>query len=232
MDFVLLDYHRNTTDEQLLRDLIMVAGRINKNSVTIAEYEKYGSYHPSTIQRRFRSWFVALQKAGLKPSRSMLNIGDEELFKNIEDVWRSLGRQPKYSEMKKPLSRFSVGTYENRFGGWVNALKRFELYINEDSNDSLSPDNRNSLESSLEKQLTSKNIHHTKKEISERMRFRILLRDGFTCKKCGASPIKNKEVELHVDHIIPWSKGGETVPDNLETKCKKCNLGKGNAFTV
>ena len=62
------------------------------------------------------------------------------------------------------------------------------------------------------------------------MRFRILLKDGFRCKTCGRSPIKDNDVELHVDHITPWSKGGETIPDNLETKCKQCNLGKGNAF--
>ncbi len=42
--------------------------------------------------------------------------------------------------------------------------------------------------------------------------------------------MKEMGVELHVDHIIPWSKGGETLPENLEVKCTRCNLGKGNAF--
>jgi len=72
--------------------------------------------------------------------------------------------------------------------------------------------------------------HKTKREISERMRFRILMRDGFACKACGRSPATEIGVELHVDHILPWSKGGETVEENLSTKCKECNLGKGNAF--
>ncbi|WP_343324290.1 HNH endonuclease signature motif containing protein [Streptococcus sp. Marseille-P8640] len=35
-------------------------------------------------------------------------------------------------------------------------------------------------------------------------------------------------VVLHVDHIIPWSKGGETVLGNLQTLCSKCNLGKSD----
>ncbi len=34
-------------------------------------------------------------------------------------------------------------------------------------------------------------------------------------------------VELHVDHVIPWSKGGPTVFEHLQTLCNKCNLGKG-----
>ena len=45
------------------------------------------------------------------------------------------------------------------------------------------------------------------------------MRDGFTCRftcqSCGASPIKERGVELYVDHIIPWSKGGETEEPNL-----------------
>jgi 5-methylcytosine-specific restriction endonuclease McrA len=87
-------------------------------------------------------------------------------------------------------------------------------------------------ESRRENDKTKKIGHKTKREISDRLRFRILMRDGFTCKKCGRSPMKDSDVELHVDHIIPWSKGGETIPENLETKCEKCNLGKGNEFNV
>ncbi|MCW5775769.1 MAG: HNH endonuclease [Phycisphaeraceae bacterium] len=32
---------------------------------------------------------------------------------------------------------------------------------------------------------------------------------------------------LHVDHILAWSNGGETVLANLQTLCDRCNLGKG-----
>ncbi|WP_349257294.1 HNH endonuclease [Novimethylophilus sp.] len=49
-----------------------------------------------------------------------------------------------------------------------------------------------------------------------------------TCCACGASPAISLGVELHVDHIVPWSKGGETVLENLQTLCSMCNLGKSN----
>ncbi|MCC8046364.1 MAG: DUF262 domain-containing protein [Clostridiales bacterium] len=39
-------------------------------------------------------------------------------------------------------------------------------------------------------------------------------------KKCDLS-------EMHADHIIPWSKGGKTVPDNCQMLCRDCNLAKG-----
>ena len=63
---------------------------------------------------------------------------------------------------------------------------------------------------------------------STRLRFKVLYRDKFTCRFCGASPTKDTAVTLHVDHIIPWSKGGETSLNNLQTLCAKCNLGKSN----
>lgn len=64
--------------------------------------------------------------------------------------------------------------------------------------------------------------------MSLRLRFQVLRRDNFACVQCGASPAKNPSVELHIDHIIPWSKGGNTVYENLQTLCLKCNLGKSN----
>lgn len=58
------------------------------------------------------------------------------------------------------------------------------------------------------------------------MRYDILRRDGFKCKICGRSA--EDGVKLHVDHIIPVSKGGKTEWDNLRTLCQDCNLGKSN----
>jgi len=227
MEFKLETYHRDTPNKELINDIQVVARRLNKNSVTIAEYEENGKFHPSTLQRKFGSWFKVLEISGLEPTRSQLNIPEEELFKNIEDVWITLGRQPKYAEIKKPLSKFSAGTYDNRFGSWGKALKQFVKYINSDKEESELLHN----ESEENKTEIKNNVKHkTKRKISDRLRFKILMRDGFTCKSCGKSPMKEMGVELHVDHILPWSKGGETVPDNLETKCKQCNLGKGNAF--
>ncbi len=63
---------------------------------------------------------------------------------------------------------------------------------------------------------------------STRLRFEVLVRDKFTCCFCGASPTKDPSVTLHIDHIVPWSKGGKTSLDNLQTLCSKCNLGKSD----
>ena len=231
MKFELEENLRGASDEELLGDLRRGAKALGRETITIAEYEEVGKTHPSTIQRRFGSWPKALKLAGLQPSRSKIGISDDELFENIKSLWISIGRQPRYTEVKAPSSLFSAGTYEKRFGSWSKALGRFVEWVNSDS--------PNQSQENVEEQSTSDTTtqtpsakRRTRREISDRQRFRILVRDGFRCKSCGASPLIQPGVELHVDHILPWSKGGETTDDNLESKCKQCNLGKGNAFNA
>lgn len=62
-------------------------------------------------------------------------------------------------------------------------------------------------------------------QISTRKRFEVFKRDLFTCQYCGSHPPR---VILHVDHIIPVSKGGKNEMDNYVTSCDTCNLGKSN----
>ncbi len=62
--------------------------------------------------------------------------------------------------------------------------------------------------------------------LTESLRYDILRRDGFRCQICGATA--RDGVKLHVDHIVPVSKGGKTEPKNLRTLCDRCNLGKSN----
>jgi hypothetical protein len=232
MKFELEQSLRGASDDELLEDLRGSAKALGRETITMAEYEEVGKTHPSTIQRRFGSWPKALELAGLKPSRSKIGITDDELFENIKSLWISLGRQPRYNEVKAPNSQFSAGTYENRFGSWSKALRRFVEWVNSDSSDQPQQNLEGEKSVSDSAMQTASAKRRTRREISDRQRFRILVRDGFRCKACGASPLIQQGIELHVDHILPWSKGGETTDDNLESKCKQCNLGKGNAFNV
>lgn len=45
------------------------------------------------------------------------------------------------------------------------------------------------------------------------------------CVKCGKYFEYN---EMEGDHIIAWSQGGKTVPENLQMLCKRCNNTKSN----
>lgn len=213
--FILDTYHRNVPDDSLISDVRAVSRVLNKDSVTIDEYNEHGRYHATTLTRRFGSWFEVLRKAGLKKTRN-LNITNEELFENLVELWNKTGRQPRYNDLKPSISKFSSGTYEKRFGGWRKALEAFVIWANEGEIPAISSVSPKS------KSL----IHATSRNINWRLRALVLMRDGAYCKLCGATP--QDGAKLHVDHVIPWSKGGETIIENLQSLCEKCNIGKSN----
>ena len=59
------------------------------------------------------------------------------------------------------------------------------------------------------------------------VRYDVLKRDR-KCVLCGAAPEVDSAVRLHIDHIIPRSKGGSNDIGNLQVLCAECNLGKSN----
>ena len=56
-------------------------------------------------------------------------------------------------------------------------------------------------------------------------RFNVFLRDGFSCQYCGG---RFATEQLTFDHVIPRSRGGRTLWENVVTACSPCNLHKGN----
>lgn len=47
----------------------------------------------------------------------------------------------------------------------------------------------------------------------------VLIRDNFTCSYCGVQ----SKTGLSIDHVVPKSKGGKSVFENVVTSCLKCN---------
>ena len=70
------------------------------------------------------------------------------------------------------------------------------------------------------------NSKNQRKLMTKELRQQIIIRDKYTCQHCGK--YMPDEVGIHVDHIVPISKGGKTVPSNLQVLCSKCNGSKSN----
>lgn len=60
--------------------------------------------------------------------------------------------------------------------------------------------------------------------MTDSLRYEVLKRDGFRCQICGATAADG--YKLHIDHIMPVSKGGRTELSNLRVLCERCNMGK------
>ncbi|MEX2317950.1 MAG: HNH endonuclease [Pirellulales bacterium] len=215
MKFELEPYNRNISDDDLIADVRRVAIEEKTDTVTMEQYRQAGKFGSETIRRRFGSWNAALERAGFTPSKRW-RIPDDDLFSNLESIWRTIGRQPRRSDLVKTATTVSISVYEQRFGSWRNALNAFVDWINSDDANG----------SSLIQTVLSH--HRTSRQPSLRLRFRVLRRDFFRCRYCGRSPANTPGLELNVDHILAWANGGETILENLQTLCENCNFGKSN----
>lgn len=222
MKFKLNAYNRDTPEQELLTDLRTVASHVI-GALSQPQYrDNGGKFHPTTFARRFGSWNAALERAGVTVAWRV-NTPDAEWFANIAAVWNHLGRQPTYQDMGRPPSIKSPEGYAHRFGGWRKALQAFVGAMNASS----------ATEETTEPTIASppdekRSNRRTSKTVNWRLRFLVLRRDGFRCKACGRSPANEPGCELEVDHVLAWEKGGETILDNLQSLCEKCNGGKSN----
>lgn len=64
--------------------------------------------------------------------------------------------------------------------------------------------------------------------MTSKLRTFIKERDSYTCQKCGISTAEEANLLLEIDHIVPLSKGGLSIEENLQTLCWRCNRTKGS----
>ena len=214
MDFVISRFKNQKVETaDLKNDLLYVAKKINK-SPTIAEYNANGKYESTVYKRRFGSWNKALETVGLKTNNKFYT--EEELLNNLLSVWVKLYKQPSRRDMNnKSVSSISSGTYLSFYGTWLNALNACVNYANNHETTEI-------------KETTDCCNKNRRRDFNLRERYLIMKRDNFKCCKCGRSPATTPGLELHVDHIKAWAKGGETTIDNGQTLCSDCNLGKSD----
>ena len=218
MKFELDNFHRDVSDDELIQDLVIADAqlKLQKTTLTFRSYNQLGRYSSSTIAARFGSWNDGLRKAGLTPIMEM-NVSIESLFDNLKLVWISKGKQPVFRDMGAPPSQYSAATYSDRFGGWRKALVEFVASVEQVEIELLS------YEVEVKR---SKGAKRTKRDPSLALRFFIFTRDHCRCVTCGRSRETVASLVLEVDHVIPWSKGGETIAENLQLLCFDCNRGK------
>ena len=219
MKFELDTFNRNVPDHELLQDLVAVNAQLKAQGkrLTFRSYREFGKYSSGTIGVRFGSWNDGLLKAGLTPSEEK-NVPIEALFDNLKLVWIAKGRQPVYRDMSVAPSQYTASIYNDRFGGWRNALEEFVASVDQEQSEILNYE--------VEVK-SSKGTKRTKRDPSLALRFFVLKRDRFRCVDCGRSPATVAGLVLEIDHDLAWSKGGETIEENLKTLCFDCNRGKG-----
>jgi len=245
-----IDLERRTVtltedNTSLLEELQRVSCLAGTQTITQEQVSQHSKIDVRTFARRFGSWEEAVKQAGLQLSVYANRYKDDELFNNLMAVWEAIGRSPKYRDMETPLSGIPSTAYVVRFGTWRKGLMAFLKWVNTERSET--PPIDTELFDSGTKGMSGGEVHLIETQESQkkeprmppgqrdrlrvagpRLRFRVMERDQFRCCLCGRS--QREEVVIEIDHIIPWSDGGRTILENLQTLCSLCNKGKGNAL--
>lgn len=75
---------------------------------------------------------------------------------------------------------------------------------------------------------TARRLNAERRDIDPISREEIMERDGYVCYLCGKECSHD---EIHIDHVMPISRGGKHVASNLRVACSTCNLRK-RSFTL
>ncbi|WP_284031708.1 homing endonuclease associated repeat-containing protein [Halobaculum lipolyticum] len=108
---------RAYSKEVLLEAVQSLAEELGRPPTT-GEMDELGAVAASTVANRFTSWNAALEAAGLGVNRES-NITDADLARSLRRLGCQLGRPPEYTDHHR--ARYTVTTYQNRFGTWANA---------------------------------------------------------------------------------------------------------------
>ena len=159
----------------------------------------------------------------------------EKYAKDVEDILQSdsinnseysLNKYKKIEErvLKKLIYKkedflitLKIEVYYRSNGGNVNDSRKGKYLFNDLINIYNEWQNGNKFEETKKQE---------RKIMNDDIRYNVLKRDNYSCQICGVTA--KDGAKLHVDHIIPVSKGGKTIMSNLQTLCEQCNIGKSN----
>jgi hypothetical protein len=226
------EYANRIRKEQVVEELRRVAAKLGNRRFSRREFDEHAeSCKGSTVLKNFDTWNQALDATGLDLATHRTprtQISDSQLLEELGRIWRSLGHRPSKGEWDSVETKYSYTTYKQRFGGWLNACVAFlegttgtataggsETAV---ADEALPRANKRS----------GSQAASNPRYVPLKVRLQVMTRDRFCCVMCGRSPAAEAGVQLHIDHVIPFSRGGASIIDNLQTLCQDCSLGKGN----
>lgn len=208
--------------EQYSIDEIKRFSAANPNKqLTATNYELWPGRdgNRQSLRKAFGGWTQLMQAAEISNDRySNRVITDEYCIEYFEYVWRWKKSQPSAEDLKvygqehPKITPISSYTYGRRWGGLPRFAKLFTKYKNKMITKSA---------------LINKKYKENKRvPISVSLRAKVLQRDNRTCQDCGKTVADGVKLEIH--HIVPVSRNGPTIIENLTVNCEACNRGKSD----
>ena len=181
------------------------------------EFDRYlCEYHITMFQNHYQYVQVWKKEIEEKITKSLFkSLRKKQYFEIIDDenmfIFLLIRSQTRYRQRNYVKMPYRVDVEISRVGyNFRQVAERYELL------------------SEIDFQCTLNEYYakEQRKLMTKELKDQIKKRDDYTCQLCGK--YMPDEVGLHIDHIIPVSKGGKSIPSNLQVLCSKCNGKKSN----
>lgn len=190
-----------------------------RNVQFMDEFDRYLCKYPITIFRNHYQYVQVWKKeTEEKISKSLLKSWRKKQYVKIIDdkhmfVFLLIRGQTRYMQRNYVKMPYKVDVEVNRVGYSIKkVVERYKLLSQID----------------FQCTLNEYSYKEQRRLMTKELKDQIKKRDNYTCQLCGK--YMPDEVGLHIDHIIPISKGGKSIPSNLQVLCSKCNGKKSNNF--
>ena len=214
-------YNTNPFSFPQLRINIDISNKRRKNYSEFVDnwlIEMQGTSCRELFEQEYSKWYYAGER---KINNSLFFKKQlRKVFKSVSDealspdyigiIFEFTRNQTRYRQHNYVRTPYTVAVVEKTLGLTVNTVEEREEALRSID-----------YEMPLSKYLQKKQRQLMTKDLRQK----IVLRDNFTCQICGK--YMPDEVGLHIDHIVPLSRGGKTVESNLQILCDKCNFKKG-----
>lgn len=223
--------------EKIIGELEKVAEKYQYTRFTSKDFLRDASIGHQVVFREFGTWDEAMRvltnhlkqknltlKQRTKPKRKDAYT-QRQLFDEMQRIWSKIGHRPSKIEWEQADPEINYNTVRRHFNGWTNACLKFIEHITGETvveNKAISE----KLDNQPKKKV--KYEPENNRTIPLGIRLEVLARDNFRCVYCGKSPSTDIGTKLHIDHILPFSKGGKSILENLQALCLDCNLGKSD----
>lgn len=170
------------------------------------------------------------QRQAYKFAYNCENMKDATIDNNAYKLFKKDKIQLRYNQLIKEKQQNILKNVSSINSDLLSKVEKYK-----DNNETVIEFIENAILKSLPKEALSqeelKEINR-RRNINDITRYAVLERAGFKCQCCGIKPLKDNDVILHIDHIIPHSLGGSDNIDNLQVLCDKCNISKRNKFII
>lgn len=126
---------KKISKDKILKDLERVANKLNKDNISLSDYDKHGKYGSRTVRDKFETWNKAKEKVNLTNNSGGERYSRKEIVDKVQEISdKYFDGQKIMREHLKNNAKFCISTIIKKYGSMENFCEKEDFdYITKQS---------------------------------------------------------------------------------------------------